>query len=1634
MDSSYISIRIINIDYYLSSPGHFDRKQSPFSETDIDRVPVIRIFGSTPAGQKTCLHVHQAYPYFYVPFPLPSNDTEDIQQAIYQFGASINCAMKVSEKDVTRAYNGHYLAGVVLVKGVPFYGYHVGYQTYLKIYLLNPTDKPRMLELLQSGAIMNTEYQPHEAHVPYELQFLMDYNLFGMNFIHIHINSSVLPHKDHCEPWVQFSVRFRLPIPEEVNISETHRSSQLSASHSQNTNSTSSLFTKKTVPDDLQWDEYSRLSHCELELDTTVLTVSNRLQLKESSIHTSLMGEKKTQEGILGEESRGNHTPLVKSLSALWIDEKHRRLAKGLSGPALPIRQYEERNIKEFYPLIERLRKSLKERIEQDSLSFSENDCLPPGILTTHQAVEALYPPEYFQLKEASMIDENENGTQNTALSYNSSLSSELMGSQSFWGSDLDENELVAMLKQEEMKYEEEHRLKEEQEDNAFFEDYEDEFEKDILEWIEQAESIEKASINPPVEISYEIPYIGKRAFQSCLDNAKNQMNEEKIDDKDKDNTTEGYDKVNSISFHQQLDISPLPEKEYSKNSKRMSEVHKPKPRSSSPANESNEEQQELGYPSSTQYDIGSTHEDTVSFSNSFNFADFSCDDSKNARSLFLGDSIEDSMEINASPKELGLSSVPLDDVPLYKEYKYSYPPPDINIPTCTVYQEPFYSNPKDVPNYTKEFYGKEFKVISKSVQHLRDFDPSIYTGTSFVKPQHKYSPNKSNITMWSPTMPPPSFNEVEEWQKNQLFALVRDTQNCTSITSPTVKTDFQMDILSLEIHVDTHDQLLPDPSNDQVQLIFWCLCKAYISTNDKGNTNKYTGVISLNPIPISKIGIAEIQFDYVQNERELFYTLIRKVRMYDPDILTGYELNNSSWGYLIERALILGKSIPFSNEISRIHHNTNAENRNTWAYKKTSIDQIPGRHMINIWRLMKQEMILTSYTFENVAYKLLDQRVPYYSPKVLTSWNKHSTVLFHHRLLRYYIDRVQMNLKILSISGVISRTSESARIFGINFYSVLTRGSQFRVESVMFRIAKPENYVILSPSKKQVGQQQALECQPLVLEPESKLYTSPIAVLDFQSLYPSIIIAYNYCYSTCLGKVNLKSDKKFGVGTLNVPEGLVGVLKDHINVASNGIMYVDQTIRKSLLGKMLEDILEARVMVKQAMNDYIQDEDLLRMLDYCQLNLKLIANVTYGYTAASYSGRMPATDLADSIVETGRVIMEKAISFINEHPTWGAKVVYGDTDSMFVHFPGKTRHEAFLLGKDIAEEVTKLNPCPIKLRFEKIYHPCILISKKRYTGYKYEHISSTKPVLESKGTEIVRSDGTAATQRIMQSAIEILFKTKDMSEVKNYLYREWNRVISDKISIQELIITKAVRLMKYTERSLPAGAQVAYNRMAIDPRTEPQYGERVPYVVIYKDGLNAKLSEQVVHPEALFLDSSLRLNAEYYIRKQLIPLLSRIFNLMGVDIKTWYDEMPRSQKAKAILSHHYRKSIKRSTHIDEYYKSNSCIVCRDHTSQSICTKCSKQPAQSIYTLISRQNQVQKKWKTIATHCHDCSRLPPIYTTPDESSEYSYATDHPCSSLDCPLFYDRVKTKNDLHEVAQYDPFIYQWPFADSFP
>ena len=233
------------------------------------------------------------------------------------------------------------------------------------------------------------------------------------------------------------------------------------------------------------------------------------------------------------------------------------------------------------------------------------------------------------------------------------------------------------------------------------------------------------------------------------------------------------------------------------------------------------------------------------------------------------------------------------------------------------------------------------------------------------------------------------------------------------------------------------------------------------------------------------------------------------------------------------------------------------------------------------------------------------------------------------------------------------------AKTYGIDLDSVGNRGSQYRVESILLRTARLNRFLLLSASVEQVRNQKKLEVIPLVMEPERAMHLDPVSVLDFQSLYPSIIISHNICYSTCLGRIQ-KSKKEFGIYKLsNSIKEFFGFGKDHtltqeeevsvldsIIVSPNLVAFVKPSIRKGLLPQILSEILNTRIMIKKSMKLYGKKSLESRILDSRQYALKMIANVTYGYTSAGFSGRMPCIEIADAIVSFARLSLEDSAKY----------------------------------------------------------------------------------------------------------------------------------------------------------------------------------------------------------------------------------------------------------------------------------------------------------------------------------------------------------------------------------------------------
>jgi DNA polymerase zeta len=647
-----------------------------------------------------------------------------------------------------------------------------------------------------------------------------------------------------------------------------------------------------------------------------------------------------------------------------------------------------------------------------------------------------------------------------------------------------------------------------------------------------------------------------------------------------------------------------------------------------------------------------------------------------------------------------------------------------------------------------------------------------------------------------------------------------------------------------------------------------------------------------------------------VDNEAALVKAVVHLVRVHDPDILAGWEVQKASWGFLFKRVAkmkdqaVLGVSFALDCELSRLYPSEPGDARHfndEWGERKASEIHIVGRLVFNVWRLMRSELTLSSYTIQNVAAQTLRVRLPDYKHPVLHEWVTRPTLGTFDRAIGHSILLASTTLEVLEHLDFVNRTSEFARMYGMDLMSVITRGSQYRVEAVMLRILrrmadqnKNEAYVLPSPSAEDVAAQRGLAAIAVNMEPDSQLHTAPVAVLDYQSLYPSIMISRNICFSTCLGRMHSLVGVAHGADTLLTDDEAaqmspasdareegsetpssdyfaprLGVLEAYcpsihavqsvkqiggapdVFIADNGVVFVGKETRKGVLPRMLEDILTMRVLVKQTLKEAQnrKDKTVARILESRQLGLKLLANVTYGYTAASFSGRMPCVEIADAIVLTGRAIWHDTTAIV--HSKWrshDAKVVYGDTDSVFVLLPHANVGRAFEIGAQIAKECTDRHPSPVKLKLEKVYERSILATKKRYAGYMHEYPHGQEAVLDMKGIHAVRRDGFPALVKIMKRVLHILFSTLDMSLVRSYVQRQCRKILNNTVSLQDLILRQE---LKGAYRQPPPHAVVVTKMVYHDPQAQPVRGERVPYMIVYGSD-RATIRELAVPPEDL--------------------------------------------------------------------------------------------------------------------------------------------------------------------------------------
>ncbi len=658
------------------------------------------------------------------------------------------------------------------------------------------------------------------------------------------------------------------------------------------------------------------------------------------------------------------------------------------------------------------------------------------------------------------------------------------------------------------------------------------------------------------------------------------------------------------------------------------------------------------------------------------------------------------------------------------------------------------------------------------------------------------------------------------------------------------------MRILSFDIECAGRKGIFPEPEKDPVIQIANYVIR-------QGETDPFIRVIfCLNTVS----PIVDVDVRCYRTEREMLNAWADFVREVDPDILTGYNIQNFDLWYLLDRSKVLkSNTFAFLGRVAAVPTRVREQTLQSKQMGKrvSKAINIEGRVQFDLMLVILRDYKLRSYTLNAVSYHFLGEQKEDVHHSIITDLQNGNDAS-RKRLAIYCLKDALLPIKLLDKLMSLINYMEMARVTGVPLSYLLSRGQQIKVVSQLLRKAGQKGLLMPAVQPKQSDEYVGAT----VLDPIRGYYGVPIATLDFASLYPSIMMAHNLCYTTLL----------------TAAEASRMAPSDYTKTPANSY-FVKASVRKGLLPEILEQLLTAR---KRAKDDLKRETDPLRkkVLDGRQLALKVSANSVYGFTGAQV-GKLPCLEISQSVTAFGRQMIDQTKRAVEETfrrangYAQDAIVVYGDTDSVMVNFGVESVAEAMALGLEAATKISDTFIRPIKLEFEKVYYPYLLINKKRYAGLYW-----TRPErfdkMDCKGIETVRRDNCPLVANLISTCLQKILIERDPEAAVEHAKSVISDLLCNRVDISNLIITKELTKTEKDYAAKQAHVELA-NRMAKrDAGSAPKLGDRVPFVIIAASkGTPAYMKSE----DPLYvLENNIPIDTQYYLDNQLSKPLTRIF------------------------------------------------------------------------------------------------------------------------------------------------------------
>jgi DNA polymerase delta subunit 1 len=598
------------------------------------------------------------------------------------------------------------------------------------------------------------------------------------------------------------------------------------------------------------------------------------------------------------------------------------------------------------------------------------------------------------------------------------------------------------------------------------------------------------------------------------------------------------------------------------------------------------------------------------------------------------------------------------------------------------------------------------------------------------------------------------------------------------------------------------------------------------------------------------------------RTETDMLERWAEYMRELDPDIVTGWNIFGFDLEYLYTRMVMAGCS-PESFTWGRLR-DTSVELVTkvlaSSALGSNTLKLVPmiGRYVFDMFQDIKREHKLESYSLNNVSKVFLnDTKIDMPVREMFQRFREGDPVRLGE-VAEYCLKDTELPHRISEKLCLIQNAIEMAKATWVPLAYLSERGQQIKVFSQVCRKARELGFMV--PTIK-VDRNAAADDQyqgATVLDAQTGAYYAPITALDFASLYPSIMRAHNLCYSTLI------LDRQY----LNLPGVTYETFGPH--TFAQALRAEDGTMLPvpSLLPIILNELAAFR---KKAKKDMAAAEGTPMEAIYNgkQLAYKISMNSIYGFTGAS-KGMLPCVAIASTVTFRGRQMIDETKTYVEEHFP-GAKVRYGDTDSVMVEFDvqGRTGQEAieysWQLGEQAAEQCTRLFKSPNELELEKVYCPYFLYSKKRYAAKMYEKKGDAVVFkkIDVKGLQVVRRDTCGYVRGVLKKLLGLILESNDPRPAILFSRQCAKDLLGGRVRHDELVMSKQLGA-EYKTR-VPH-VEVRNKIRARAPGSEPQNGDRVPFLVVKGPGL---LCDKAEDPNWV-RDHKVPVDYKYYFEHQL--------------------------------------------------------------------------------------------------------------------------------------------------------------------